>query len=304
MFPRKPEFGIRFLLWHTATKARLTERYPFLKKGKEPVNELREIMARLRGPDGCPWDRKQDHESLRPYVVEEAYELVEAIDGGESEEIREELGDLLLQIVFHSQIALENGTFGFDDVVEGIAEKLVRRHPHVFGTASAANEEEALENWERIKLQTEGKNISERPRRTPILHRALRLQEKAVSFGFDWKETSQLLSKLDEEVQEIRDAVRSEDREHIAEEIGDLFFMAVNLARFLEIHPEDALERSILKFGLRFQAMEEMAARAGCSLQGMGIDRMESYWEKAKKREKGGKPDLGTRGTWGEETEV
>ncbi len=242
-------------------------------------------MAILRGPGGCPWDVKQNHESLRPYAVEEAYELVEAIEGGGSEAIREELGDLLLQIVFHAQIASENGTFDFDDVAQGIVEKLIRRHPHVFGDAHAADEAQALRNWERIKIQTEGKKKSERHHGTPILHRALRIQEKAVSFGFDWKESAELFSKLHEEIGEIRDALGSGDREHLTEEVGDLLFMAVNLARFLEIHPEDALERSILKFRRRFQAMEDMAENEDRSLHEMGIDEMERYWQEAKKRE-------------------
>jgi tetrapyrrole methylase family protein/MazG family protein len=253
---------------------------------KEPLRELRRIMARLRGPDGCPWDRKQDHESLRPYVIEEAYELVEAIDGGKSEEVREELGDLLLQVVFHAQIASETGAFDFDDVADGIVRKLIRRHPHVFGDASAADEAEALLNWERIKIQSEGKKKSERHQRTPILHRALRIQEKAVSFGFDWKETAELVSKLHEEIVEIQNAIGSGNREHLTEEVGDLLFMAVNLARFLEVHPEDALERSILKFRLRIQAMEDMARSENRSLQDMRIDEMEQYWVEAKKREK------------------
>ena len=199
--------------------------------------ELLEIMARLRSEEGCPWDRKQTHESLRPYVVEEAYEVVEAIDGGDTEEIREELGDLLLQIVFHSQIALEAGTFSFDDVARAINEKLVRRHPHVFDEAYAATEEEVLMNWERIKTETEGKSKKERHRQTPILHRALRLQDRAVSYGFDWEETDQLLEKLEEEIGEIRDALKNGGPEQVEEEVGDLFFMVVDLARFLEIHP-------------------------------------------------------------------
>ena len=243
-------------------------------------------MATLRGPEGCPWDKEQTHESLKPYVVEEAYELVEAVDGGENGEIREELGDLLLQIIFHSQIAAETGSFDFDDVIRGINEKLLRRHPHVFGDEKAVDEVEALKNWERIKVETEGKKKTKRHPGTPILHRALRMQEKAVSLGFDWEETSQLFEKLEEEINEVREAVASGDREEVTEEIGDLLFMAVNLSRFLDIHPEDALERSLSKFGKRFRTMEEMAAKDERSLEEMDIDEMEGYWEKAKKNEK------------------
>ncbi len=253
---------------------------------KRPIEELLEIMATLRGPEGCPWDKEQTHESLKPYVVEEAYELVEAVDGGENGEIREELGDLLLQIIFHSQIAAETGSFDFDDVIRGINEKLLRRHPHVFGDEKAVDEVEALKNWERIKVETEGKKKTKRHPGTPILHRALRMQEKAVSLGFDWEETSQLFEKLEEEINEVREAVASGDREEVTEEIGDLLFMAVNLSRFLDIHPEDALERSLSKFGKRFRTMEEMAAKGERSLEEMNLAEMEAYWQEAKKDEK------------------
>jgi tetrapyrrole methylase family protein/MazG family protein len=253
---------------------------------KKPIDELLDTMAILRGPEGCPWDKEQTHESLKPYAVEEAYELVEAVDGGENGEIREELGDLLLQIIFHSQIAAETGRFDFDDVVRGINEKLLRRHPHVFGDEKAVDEVEALQSWERIKAETEGKKKTKRHPGTPILHRALRMQEKAVSYGFDWEETSQLFEKLEEEIREVREAVAGGDQEQVTEEIGDLLFMAVNLSRFLDIHPEYALERSMSKFGKRFGAMEEMAAKDKRSLDEMNLAEMETYWERAKKNEK------------------
>lgn len=257
-----------------------------MAKTKKPIDELLEIMATLRGPKGCPWDREQTHETLRPYVVEEAYELVEAVDSGENGEIREELGDLLLQIVFHSQIAAEEGNFNFDDVVRGINDKLLRRHPHVFGDEQAADEAAALKNWERIKEETEGKKKTKRHPGTPILHRALRMQEKAVSLGFEWEETSQLFEKLLEEIDEIREAVDRGNRRKIMEEIGDLLFMAVNLSRFLGIHPGDALETSMNKFTQRFRAMEELAGADARSLEEMELDEMERYWQKAKKGER------------------
>ena len=263
---------------------------------KKPIDELLEIMATLRGPEGCPWDKEQTHESLKPYAVEEAYELLEAVDRGENGDIKEELGDLLLQIIFHSQIAAETGKFDFDDVVRGINEKLLRRHPHVFGNEEAFDEMEALKNWERIKTETEGKKKTGRHPGTPILHRALRIQEKAVSFGFDWEEPSQLFEKLEEEAREVRDAVAGGDREEITEEIGDLLFMVVNMSRYLEIHPEDALERSLTKFGKRFRKMEELAGRENRSLEEMVLEEMEEYWEKAKKQESGAgsqKPEKG-----------
>ena len=253
---------------------------------KKPIDELLDIMVTLRGPEGCPWDREQTHESLKPYAVEEAYELLEAVDGGENGEIKEELGDLLLQIIFHSQIAAEAGRFDFDDVVKGISEKLLRRHPHVFGDEKAVDETEALKNWERIKVETEGKKKTKRHPGTPILHRALRMQEKAVSFGFDWEETHQLFDKLQEEIGEVREAVASGNREDTTEEIGDLLFMAVNLSRFLDIHPEDALEQSLNKFSKRFRVMEELTSKDGRSLENMQLDEMEGYWQRAKKDEK------------------
>ena len=250
------------------------------------IRELLQIMSRLRGPKGCPWDKKQTHESLRPYVIEEAFELVDAIDGGDNGEVQEELGDILLQIIFHCQIAQEEERFTFDDVIRTISDKLIRRHPHVFGDENAANEEEALQNWERIKAEQEGKRRTRRHRGTPILHRALRIQEKAVGFGFDWTEPGQLLDKLEEEIGEIRAALTSGDREELTEEVGDLFFMVVNLARFLEIHPEEALELSIGKFGKRFKVMEEKAHQLNRTLNEMDIEEMEKLWEEAKKKEK------------------
>ena len=280
------EFGISSSLWHTDVQFFHSGSDRQLTTSKKPIDELLEIMATLRGPGGCPWDKEQTHESLKPYVVEEAYELVEAVDGGENGEIREELGDILLQIIFHSQIAEEAGRFDFDDVVRGINEKLLRRHPHVFGDEKAVDEREALKNWERIKAETEGKKKEKRHPGTPILHRALRMQEKVVSLGFDWEETSQLFEKLQEEIRELRGAVSRGDRDEIMEEIGDLLFMAVNLSRFLEIHPEYALERSMSKFGKRFRAMEKMAAKDNQSLEKMDLDEMEEYWERVKKTEK------------------
>ena len=170
------------------------------------IKELLQIMSRLRGPKGCPWDKKQTHESLRPYVIEEAFELVDAIEGGDNGEVQEELGDILLQIIFHCQIAQEEERFTFDDVIRTISDKLIRRHPHVFGDENAADEEEALQNWERIKAEKEGKRRTRRHRGTPILHRALRIQEKAVGFGFDSAElTESAKENLDQFGQALSD---------------------------------------------------------------------------------------------------
>jgi len=257
-----------------------------MSESKKAVDELLGIMETLRSQEGCPWDREQTHESLKPYVVEEAFELVEAIDGGLSSEIMEELGDLLLQIVFHSRIAEEEGNFDFEDVTRGINEKLLRRHPHVFGNEKAVNGEEALKTWERIKTETEGRKRGRRHPGTPILHRALRMQEKAVGLGFDWEDTCQLIDKLEEEIAEVREALSGGNRVDITDEIGDLFFMLVNVARYLDINPESALEMSMNKFSNRFRAMEEMAARDNRTLEDMRLEQMEEYWQEAKKHEK------------------
>ncbi len=280
------EFGIIPPLWHT-------EVYPPDERSdlnvtavKKPIEELLEIMSMLRGPEGCPWDREQTHESLKPYVVEEAYELVDAIEGGQNGQIKEELGDLLLQIVFHSQLGSEGGSFDFDDVIRGINEKLLRRHPHVFGDEKASDGGEALKNWERVKAETEGRKKKVRHPGTPILHRALRMQEKAVGLGFDWEETPQLIEKLEEELGEVREAISRENREEITGEIGDLLFMVINLSRFLDIHPEEALEKAMRKFSRRFLVMEEMAARDDRTLDEMELEEMEEYWERAKMDEK------------------
>ncbi len=256
------------------------------KKDQTPIQKLLGLMKQLRGPEGCPWDREQTPESLRPYIIEEAYELVEAIEDGNSSEIQEELGDLLLQVVFQCQLASEAGHFSFDDAVESINEKLIRRHPHVFGGDGAITGDEATKHWERIKYETEGKTRTDRPTGLPILHRTLRLQEKAVSFGFEWEKPEDLLDKVAEELGEIRSALDSGDREGLLEEVGDLFFMTVNLSRFLNIHPDDAIEGSLIKFRKRFKSMEQQAEQENRSLVEMDIDEMEELWEVAKREEK------------------
>ncbi len=258
-----------------------------VKANKKPaINELQAIIAQLRGVDGCPWDRKQTPASLTPYIIEEAYELVDAIQGGDPDEICEELGDLLLQVVLQAQIAGETGLFNFNDIAQGITDKIIRRHPHVFGEETATDEEEALQHWERIKADKEGRDIRKRHRASPILHRAMRLQEQAAAYGFDWEEVSQLFEKLDEEIGEVQTALGAGDKTAVTEEVGDLLFMAVNLARFLEIHPEEALELSIEKFQRRFQVMEMMALEKNRPLDGMDVEEMERFWQAAKSLEK------------------
>jgi len=254
--------------------------------------ELKEIMIRLRGPDGCPWDREQTHLSLRPYLIEEAYEVLEAIDGGAPEQLREELGDLLLQIVFHSQIARENGEFDVEDVIESLTEKLTRRHPHVFGDRKVRDSREVVERWERIKQQeADGKSGSDAsilagiPRELPALLKAHRVQEKAARVGFDWDHIDQVFAKVEEELSEFRAAYRQRNREAVEDELGDVFFSLVNLARFLETNPENALRRTIDKFIARFQYVESQLRDRGLKPQEVGLKEMDRLWEKAKDRE-------------------
>lgn len=256
-------------------------RYPEFAK-------LVEIMARLRGPGGCPWDRSQSREDLKTYLVEETYEVLDAIDSGSGEKLREELGDLLLQIVFHAEIADEENSFDIEDVCAGINEKLIRRHPHVFGDVKADTPDVVLQNWEAIKKgEKEGKSVlAGVPKILPALLKAFRLQEKAARVGFDWEETRQVEAKVDEELAELREAVSLNDRDKIREELGDLLFAIVNLSRFLKLDPEDTLQAANEKFIRRFKSVETSAAGIGRELHGMSLAEMDELWEAAKKKEK------------------
>ena len=258
------------------------------ERTSEAFSRLVALMARLRGPGGCPWDRKQTPASLRPFLVEECYEVVDALEEEDPAKVREELGDLLFQIVFHARIAEEEGRFDMADVIDGIHEKMVRRHPHVFGSASAATDTEVLANWEEIKKREKGgderRSVLEGvPRNLPSLLRAHRLQEKAARVGFDWSHLNEALPKLDEELAEFREALGSGDAAKVEEELGDVFFTLVNLSRFLGVDPEEALRKTISKFIHRFRSIEEQAAANGKQLSDMTLDEMEAVWQKAKK---------------------
>ncbi len=251
------------------------------------LNKLVDLMATLRGPDGCPWDRKQTPDSLKPFLIEECYEVVDALDEGNPDKVKEELGDLLFQIIFHARIAEEKGQFTIHDVIETNVEKMVRRHPHVFGQEKLKTDKEVLANWEEIKKKEKGyeqrKSILEGvPRSMPSLIRAHRLQERAARVGFDWSKLDEALPKLDEEVAEFKEALKTEDASKIEEELGDIFFMFVNISRFLEVDPEEALRKTISKFIHRFRYIEENAAEAGKSLNDMTLDEMEKLWQEAK----------------------
>ncbi len=255
----------------------------------DAFQRLVELMARLRGPDGCPWDRKQTPQSLRPFLIEECFEVVDALEEGSPDKVREELGDLLFQIVFHARIAEEEGRFTMREIVETIIEKMTRRHPHVFGTERLSTDKEVLANWEEIKKKEKGyeerRSILEGvPRNLPSLLRAHRIQERAARVGFDWNHLNEVLPKLDEELVEFKDSLREENAGKVEEELGDLFFTLVNISRFLGVDPEAALRKTISKFVHRFRFIEEQAAEAGKALSDMSLEEMDKLWEKAKEK--------------------
>ncbi|MBI5142302.1 MAG: nucleoside triphosphate pyrophosphohydrolase [Nitrospirae bacterium] len=253
-----------------------------------PFEELVDIMRKLRSPEGgCPWDRQQTRKSLTPFLVEETYEVLDAIESGKPDEIREELGDLLFQIVFHSQVADEAGEFSIDDVISGIRDKMVSRHPHVFGDASYDTPAEVLAQWEDRKKE-EGKQreslLSGIPATLPGLLRAQRLQERAARVGFDWEKIDDVVKKLDEEVSEFKCALVEKDEDAIEDELGDVLFMMVNIARFAGANPENALRRTIGKFIHRFRHIEMSAAESGRRLTEMTLAEMDALWDEAKEK--------------------
>jgi tetrapyrrole methylase family protein/MazG family protein len=249
------------------------------------LEELVNIMAALRGPNGCPWDKKQTRQSLKAFLHEEAHEVLEALDENNPESIKEELGDLLFQIVFHCQIAKEQGEFDIADVIKGISQKMTARHPHVFGSESFQTPEEVLVHWEKHKRQEKKhqKSILEGvPRSMPALILAHSIQERASRVGFDWSESRGATEKLDEEISEFKAALESKERQHMEEELGDILFSLVNISRFIGVNPEDALKKTIKKFTSRFQFIEQKAAERGKSLSEMALSEMDSLWEQAK----------------------
>lgn len=251
------------------------------------LNELIAIMSALRGENGCPWDKEQTRESLKPFIVEEAYEVLEAIDEKKSEAIKEELGDLLFQIVFQCQIAKEREEFDMAAVIDTIGKKMVARHPHVFGDADYKTSAEVLVHWEEQKKR-EGKQresvLDGIPKELPSLLRAHRLQDRASRVGFDWERVEDVLPKLDEELTEFREALKRQRTEEIEDELGDIFFVLVNIARFVGINPEDALRKTISKFISRFRYIEIAAADRGKTLSDMTLAEMDALWDEAKKK--------------------
>ncbi len=255
----------------------------------DAFQRLVDLMARLRAPDGCPWDRKQTPESLKPFLIEECFEVVDALEEGSPDKVREELGDLLFQIVFHARIAEEEGRFTMNDVITAILEKMTRRHPHVFGRTRLSTEQEVLAAWEEIKKKEKGSEertsiLEGVPRNLPSLLRAHRVQERAARVGFDWNHLNEALPKLDEELAEFKDSLKEENAATVEEELGDLFFTLVNISRFLGVDPEEALRKTIGKFVRRFRYIEEQAADAGKVLSDMTLEEMDALWEEAKKK--------------------
>ena len=259
-------------------------------KEKYGFADLVEIMALLRSGDGCPWDREQDHESLKKYLIEETYEVLEAIDSGDSGKICEELGDVLLQVVFHAQIAGEAGTFDINDVADGICRKMISRHTHVFGNDRAETPEQVLSNWEAIKRKEKGEpeniyteGMKSVPQHLPALMRGYKVQQKAAEAGFDWDDTADVIAKVEEEIAELREAYEGGQINKIRDELGDLLFSVINLSRFLGIYPETALTGTTAKFIKRFEFIEKEAKKEGRQLRDMTLKEMDELWEKAKK---------------------
>ncbi len=245
--------------------------------------KLVEIMARLRSPEGCPWDREQTHQSLRPYLLEETYEVLEALDQQQNGELCQELGDLLLQVVFHAQIAGEASSFTLSEVIAGITEKLIRRHPHVFGEMKVNSAVEQRTLWEKLK-KAEGKNsvTDGVPAALPALQRAQRLQERASAAGFEWENLSQVIKKFNSELVELRQARRDGDTKQLEDEFGDVLFSLVAVGRWLDLNAEDALRQACNKFSRRFRLVENKLADAGEHFDSVPLEKLETLWEMAK----------------------
>ncbi|MFV0338442.1 MAG: nucleoside triphosphate pyrophosphohydrolase [Chthoniobacterales bacterium] len=251
----------------------------------ESVNRLRKIVERLRAPEGCPWDREQTHRSLRSALLEECYEVLEAIDNEDDENLNEELGDLLLLVVMHARLGEERAVFDLDKIAENISEKLIRRHPHVFGDAKAENSDEVLKQWEDIKRseKRERKSILDGvPRALPALLRASKIQKKAARVGFDWPDVRGAQQKLEEEMQEVKEALASKKMASIEEELGDLLFALVNVARKHQLEGEHLLSNATDKFARRFQVIEEEIKIQGKRVQDCSLEELDAIWEKAK----------------------
>lgn len=263
-----------------------------MKPKKRPIDNLLEIMHALRDKEnGCPWDIEQNFATIAPYTIEEAYEVAEAIENNDMSNLKEELGDLLLQVVFHAQMAKEENLFTFDDVVEAINTKLVHRHPHVFGDVKSKDAEEVEKIWNAQKEREKGKNeklhiMDDIPRHFPALLRAQKIQKKAISKGFDWPNIEGVFEKLEEEISELKEAITNKDNANIEEELGDLLFVCGILGRWLKVNAEEALQKSNNKFIRRFNLLEDDLKKNGISLEDATLAQLDEAWNKAKKIEK------------------
>lgn len=255
---------------------------PDRREQLKSFERLLDIMDDLR--EKCPWDKEQTMESLRHLTIEEVYELGDSILDGEMEEIKKELGDVLLHIVFYSKIGSEKGNFDIADVCNSISEKLIARHPHIYGDVKVENAEEVKQNWEQLKLKEGKKSVLEGvPRSLPAMVKASRIQDKVAGVGFDWEEPNQVWDKVEEELAELQAEVKSGNKKNIENELGDVFFSLINYARFLEVNPENSLEKTNKKFMQRFGYLESKAKELGKSLKEMSLSEMDIFWEEAKK---------------------
>ncbi|HYK90677.1 MAG TPA: nucleoside triphosphate pyrophosphohydrolase [Acidobacteriota bacterium] len=261
------------------------------------IQKLVDLVERLRGENGCPWDREQTRESLKPMLIEEAYEVLDALDSASPSELKEELGDLLFQVVFHAQIAREKGEFHLADIIDRLHEKMIRRHPHVFGGADLRTAQDVLRNWEDIKAAEKGVESSSQPEsqkslldgipsNLPALHQAYQMTAKASRVGFDWTRLEDIIAKLEEEIAELREACGWRENGKLADEVGDLLFVVVNVARFLGIDPETALRRTNRKFNRRFRYVESEIKRRGLEMKNTPLSEMDALWEEAKEKER------------------
>lgn len=259
----------------------------FVKKERYGIQDLLEIMRLLRTPEGCPWDREQTHQSIKKNLIEETYELVEAINRDDTAMMREELGDVLMQVVFHSCMAAEEGRFNFDDVADEVCQKLIVRHPHVFGKVTVSGTEDVLNNWDAIKRRTKGQKAASQamdsvPREFPALMRAQKVQGKAAKSGFEFRNLHDALAKIPEEYAEVEACVSGGDLDGAAEELGDLLFSAVNVARFLRTDAEETLTAATDKFVARYKKVEALARQSGRPVESLSPEELDRLWNQAK----------------------
>ena len=260
----------------------------FQEKQKYDIDDLLKIMKLLRSPEGCPWDREQDHKSIRNGFLEEAYEAVEAIDTEDSTLLCEELGDVLLQVVFHAALEEEAGRFDFSDVVDGVSKKMVERHPHVFGNVNVKTSEDVLVHWDAIKQRTKSQKTQSEVLKgvsvaLPALMRSAKVQKKAAKVGFDWPDVQGAFDKVEEELKELKEAAETGEKARCEEELGDLLFSVVNVSRFLGVEPEQSLTEACNKFISRFEKVERLAADRSVNMEKASLEELDQLWDEAKK---------------------